>query len=90
MPFATAGAALASDAELGVAKVSYHAALVAAPAYVLQPTALLAIAVLTVLTVASSFGALTGSIMEALGAPLACRRHHRDDVQRWPMADPVG
>jgi hypothetical protein len=66
-----AGAALASDAELGVAKVSYHAALVAAPAYVLQPTALLAIAVLTVLTVASSFGALTGSIMVALGAPLA-------------------
>jgi hypothetical protein len=54
-----------------VAKVSYHAALVAAPAYVLQPTALLAIAVLTVLTVASSFGALTGSIMVALGAPLA-------------------
>lgn len=71
LPFASAGAALASDAELGVAKVSYHAALVAAPAYVLQPTALLAIAVLTVLTVASSFGALTGSIMVALGAPLA-------------------
>jgi hypothetical protein len=66
-----AGTAPGSDAELGVAKVSYHAALVAAPAYVLQPTALLAIAVLTVLTVASSFGALTGSIMVALGAPLA-------------------
>jgi hypothetical protein len=66
-----AGAAPSSDAELGVAKVSYHAALVAAPAYVLQPTALLAIAVLTVLTVASSFGALTGSVMVGLGAPLA-------------------
>lgn len=57
-------------AELGVAKVSYHAALVAAPAYVLQPTALLAIVVLTVLTVASSFGALTGSFVIAFAAPL--------------------
>lgn len=68
---ARTGPVPASDAELGVAKVSYHAALVAAPAYVLQPSALLAIVVLTVLTVASSFGALTGSIMVAFGAPLA-------------------
>ena len=32
-----------APAQLGVAKVAYHAALVAAPAYVLQPMVLLAI-----------------------------------------------
>lgn len=59
-----------AEAQLGEAKVSYHAALVAAPAYVLQPSVLLTIAVLSVLTVASSFGALTGSFSLALGAPM--------------------
>ena len=50
--------------------MSYHAALVAAPAYVLQPTALLTIVALTVLTLLSSFGALTGSFVIASAAPL--------------------
>ena len=60
-----------APAQLGVAKVAYHAALVAAPAYVLQPMVLLAIFALTLLTLASSFGALTGSFTIALLAPMA-------------------
>ena len=56
--------------ELGVAKVSYYAALVAAPAYVLQPSVLLMTALLTLATLGSSFSAVTGSLFIMLAVSL--------------------
>jgi hypothetical protein len=67
---AAAAPGLSPLADTGVAKVSFYAALVAAPAYVLQPSALLIIALLALVSVGSSFGALTGSLLITLGAPI--------------------
>ncbi|MCB9659530.1 MAG: hypothetical protein H6726_17930 [Sandaracinaceae bacterium] len=57
--------------DMGVAKVSYYAALVAAPAFLLQPAVVSTVLGLSVLSFMSMFGAVTGSITIAFGAPMA-------------------